>query len=706
MAQKQASRSKSGSTNQSTAKKRSAASGKKVVADLVTKQLKLIKNDPYLADYSVAIEGRHQRVLQKIADLTNNGKTSLSDFATGYLYFGLHKTEHGWVIREWAPNATQIFLVGDFNGWKESAKYSFKRISGTGNWELKISSKSFVHGSYYKLMVHWDGGQGERIPAWCNHVVQDPDTKLFCAQVWNPEVPYEWKNKRFKANTSPLLIYECHIGMGQDKEAVGTYAEFRDLILPRIVRDGYNCIQIMAIQEHPYYGSFGYHVSNFFAPSSRFGTPDDLRSLIDAAHGYGLAVIMDIVHSHSVKNENEGLANFAGDPCQYFCAGDRREHSAWDSLCFDYGKNEVLHFLLSNCKYWLEEFHFDGFRFDGVTSMLYYSHGLGEVFTAYPDYYNGHQDDDAICYLTLANEVIHKVNRNAITIAEEVSGMPGLAVPFVDGGYGFDYRMAMNIPDYWIKVIKELKDEDWKPSSMFWEMTNRRQDEKTISYAESHDQALVGDKTLIFRLIDADMYWHFRKGDENSRVVRGIALHKMIRLLTLSTINGGYLNFMGNEFGHPEWIDFPREGNGWSYKYARRQWSLVDNTELCYHLLGDFDRAMLHLVAKQKNFQKQPVVEIWHNDGDQVLAFQRGDLLFFFNFSATRSYVGYGFMVMQGSYEYLLNTDDVAFGGNGFNDDKVVHYTNYDAVLSRDNKGWLKLYLPARTACVLQRVKD
>jgi 1,4-alpha-glucan branching enzyme len=536
-------------------------------------------------------------------------------------------------------------------------------------------------------------------------VVQDEQTHIFSAQVWAPEEEYQWKTTAFKPDTNPLFIYECHIGMGQDAEKVGTYVEFRDNVLPRIAKSGYNCIQIMAIQEHPYYGSFGYHVSSFFAASSRCGTPEELKSLIDRAHELGITVIMDIVHSHAVKNENEGLGNFAGDPCQYFNQGDRREHPAWDSLCFDYGKNEVIHFLLSNCKFWLEEYHFDGFRFDGVTSMLYYSHGLGEAFCGYGDYFNGHQDDNAICYLTLANELIHQVNKNAITIAEEVSGMPGLAAPIADGGYGFDYRMAMNIPDYWIKSIKELRDEDWKPSSLFWEVTNRRQDEKTISYAESHDQALVGDKTIIFRLVDSDMYWHFKKGDENSNVNRGIALHKMIRLLTSSTINGGYLNFMGNEFGHPEWIDFPREGNGWSYKYARRQWNLVDNKELCYHYLGDFDTAMLKTLKKQRTIQRLKVNEIWHNDGDQVLAYERGDLLFFFNFSPTRSYTDYGFMVRQGTYEYILNTDDVKFGGMGFNDDSVPHFTMYDRDLNKQGKGWLKLYLPARTACVLRRVK-
>ena len=582
--------------------------------------------------------------------------------------------------------------------------YRMKRLKrSNGVWELEMKPEALKHGDLFKLKVIWEGGEGERIPSYANRVVQDEVTKIFSAQVWAPEKPYHFRKKVFRAKTDPLMIYECHVGMSQQEEKVGTYNEFRENVLPRVAAAGYNCIQVMAIQEHPYYGSFGYHVSNFFAPSSRFGTPEELKQLIDEAHRMGIAVIMDIVHSHAVKNENEGLGNFAGDPNQYFYPGGRREHPAWDSLCFDYGKNEVLHFLLSNCKYWMEEFRFDGFRFDGVTSMLYHSHGLGEAFCNYGDYYNGNQDDNAICYLTLANKLIHEVNSKAITIAEEVSGMPGLAAPVENGGYGFDYRMAMNVPDYWIKIIKERVDEDWKPSSMFWEVTNRRADEKTISYAESHDQALVGDKTIIFRLIDADMYWHFKKGDENYMAHRGIALHKMIRLLTASTINGGYLNFMGNEFGHPEWIDFPREGNGWSHKHARRQWNLVDDKELCYHYLGDFDREMIKVLKNIRGIQSKPVQEIWHNDGDQVLAYTRGDLLFVFNFSPTRSFTDYGFLVPTGSYEVVLNTDAKEFGGNGLADDTITHFTNYDPLYIKDHKEWLKLYIPARSAVVLKK---
>ncbi len=699
-------------TSESAAKaaaKTTSAKGKKTTAKTArkaaapkAKELKLVKNDTWLKPYEAAITGRHDHALYKLAQLSK-GTGKLSDFADGHLYFGLHRTPRQWVLREWAPNATEIYLVGDFNGWSEQPEYAFKRIAGTGNWELKLPSRALKHEDLYKLSVHWEGGQGERVPAWAQRVVQDESTKIFSAQVWAPAAPYEWKVKRFRPQKAPLYIYECHIGMSQDAEKVGTYEEFRQNVLPRVVKEGYNCIQIMAIAEHPYYGSFGYHVSSFFAASSRFGTPEELKRLVDEAHAAGISVIMDLVHSHAVKNEVEGLGNYCGDPNQFFYPGDRHEHSAWDSLCFDYGKDEVVHFLLSNCKYWLTEYNFDGFRFDGVTSMLYYSHGLGEAFCGYPDYYNGHQDDNAICYLTLANLLIHEVKPSAVTIAEEVSGMPGLAAPFKDGGYGFDYRMAMNVPDYWIKTIKELRDEDWKPSSIFWEVTNRRSDERTISYCESHDQALVGDKTLIFRLIDADMYWHFRKGDENGTVHRGIALHKMIRLVTASTINGGYLNFMGNEFGHPEWIDFPREGNNWSYKYARRQWNLVDNHDLCYHYLGDFDRDMLKVLQSEGDIRRYPVQEVWHNDGDQVLAYSRGDLLFVFNFSPTRSYEGYGFMMPEGAYDVVLNTDDKAYGGNGLADDSVEHLTNFDQLLKRDGKGWLQLYLPARSAVVLRK---
>jgi 1,4-alpha-glucan branching enzyme len=666
------------------------------------KPLKIIRNDTWLTPYKSAIEGRYAHFFDKEAELTRNGEITLEDFASGYLYFGLHRTNEGWIFREWAPNATEIYLIGDFNDWQQKEEYRLSRIEN-GVFEIQLPCETLHHGDLYKLFVHWHGGCGERIPAWAQRVVQDKKTCIFSAQVWQPAAPYQFKTNLFKPNTSPLLIYECHIGMATQDERTGSYTEFTRNVLPRIKAAGYNCIQIMAVQEHPYYGSFGYHVSSFFAASSRFGTPDELKELIDTAHSMDIAVIMDIVHSHAVKNETEGLGRFDGTGSQYFYEGTRREHPMWDSLCFDYGKNEVLHFLLSNCKFWLEEYLFDGFRFDGVTSMLYYSHGLGENFTSYDNYFNGNQDGDAICYLTLANKLIHQVNNQAITVAEEVSGMPGLALQTEDGGYGFDYRMAMNIPDYWIRIIEDETDEQWSVNSIWWEITNRRADEKTVSYAESHDQALVGDKTLIFRLIDSEMYWHMTAGDSNLAVDRGMALHKMIRLVTATTINGAYLNFMGNEFGHPEWIDFPREGNGWSYKYARRQWNLVDDNNLKYHFLNNFDRAMILLIKEKKDFQKLHIEKVWDNEDDKILAYRRGDFVFVFNFNPVRSFTDYGFLVPAGKYRTVLNTDSIQFGGFGLvADDEAEHFTIHDKLYESEHKEWLKLYLPARTAVAMK----
>lgn len=664
--------------------------------------LKIIADDPWLEPFQDAIQGRHLDVMRKLHDLTQHG--SLVDFANAYNYFGLHKRKGGgFVFREYAPNASSVTLIGDFSKWQEDPRFRCSNI-GDGVWELIIPKGRIHNGDFYKMLVTWPGGQGERIPAYATRVVQDPETHIFAAQVENPARPYRFRIRNFKPKRDPLLIYECHIGMATEEERVGTYAEFTDNVLPRIAADGYNAIQIMAIQEHPYYGSFGYHVSSFYAPSSRFGTADDLKRLIDTAHKLGIAVIMDIVHSHAVKNEAEGLAKIDGNPNLYFYPGDRHEHPAWDSLLFDYGKDYVLNFLLSNCKYWLEEFHFDGFRFDGVTSMLYLDHGLGKAFSSYADYYDGNQDTNAITYLSLANILIHQINPDAITIAEEMSGMPGLALPVKDGGIGFDYRMAMGIPDYWIKLIKEKKDEQWLPSSIYYELINRRKDEKTVSYCESHDQALVGDKTIIFRLADQEMYWHMMVGDNNYAIERAMALHKMIRLITLGTINGAYLNFMGNEFGHPEWIDFPREGNGWSYKYARRQWSLVERQDLKYRFLNDFDNAMIKAVSTEPNFQNTPVEELWHQDSDQVLVFRRGDLIFAFNWSPNVSYTDYGILAPAGQYQQILDSDAKDFSGNGFLDPDVKHFTNPDPLYDPQGKGWLKLYLPARTAILLRRI--
>ncbi len=659
---------------------------------------KLIQNDRWLEPFAGIINRRQVAAREKAAELT--GGVHLSDFANGHLFFGLHRTSDGWLFREWAPAASMIYLTGTFNDWQERDEYELKPM-GHGIWELKLSGDQLQHGDLYALTMIWPGGSGKRIPAWATRVVQDEKTHIFNAQVWAPEHPYQWKTGKFVRPPEPPLIYESHVGMAGEELRVHTYNEFREQMLPRIKANGYNTLQLMAIPEHPYYGSFGYHVSSFFAPSSRFGTPEELKELIDSAHEMGIAVIIDLVHSHAVRNEIEGLGIYDGTRYQFFHEGARGLHPAWDSYCFNYNKNEVLHFLLSNIKYWLTEFKFDGFRFDGVTSMLYHDHGLGKAFTNYNDYFDDNCDEEAVTYFMLANRLIREINPNALSIAEDVSGMPGLAVPLSDGGLGFDLRLAMGVPDYWIKIIKEKSDDQWHLGDIFYQLTSKRNDERVINYAESHDQALVGDKTIIFRLIDKEMYYSMRKDQPNLVVERGITLHKMIRLITLSCAGGGYLNFMGNEFGHPEWIDFPREGNGWSYLHARRLWSIAANPQLKYHWLLDFDHAMIQLVRKNHILGYHSVDKVWENNGDKVLAYHRGPYLFIYNFHPVQSFSDYGIPLGDGKYRVVLNTDNGRYGGYDRIDEELTYYTLPHA--GPNSQHYLKLYLPARTAIVLKR---
>lgn len=660
-------------------------------------------SDPWLKPYTGVINNRIEKCIAKEKKLSGEG--TICDFSLGHYYYGMHRKKDHWVFREWAPNATQIYITGTFSAWKEMPEYSMTRVNDYGDWELQLPAKALRHEDLYKLSVHWSGGNGERIPSYANRVIQDDLTKIFSAQVWCPPKQYKWNIEEYRAPKTALIIYEAHIGMASQLEKVGTYREFTDNVLPVIEKAGYNTIQLMAIQEHPFYGSFGYHVSNFFAASSRFGTPEELKRLIDKAHEAGISVIMDLVHSHSVRNVTEGLATFDGTPGQYFHTNDRRVHIAWDSLCFDYGKDSVIHFLLSNCRYWLEEYKFDGFRFDGVTSMIYYDHGLEKSFTSYNEYFDGSQDEDALIYLYLANKMIHSFNPGAITIAEEMSGMPGLAAETDRKGYGFDFRLSMGVPDFWIKLIKDIPDENWDMGKLMHELTTHRPEEKIISYCESHDQALVGDKTLIFRMLDAEMYAGMNNEYHSFSMDRGIALHKMIRLITFSTTAGGYLNFMGNEFGHPEWIDFPREGNNWSYKYARRQWHLAENKDLKYHYLSLFDRLMVRLHNDFRMLDDLYITRIYENNHDKVISYMRGDFLFVYNFHPTNSFIDYGIPV-QGRFRIVLDSDDATLGGYNRIDKNSVYLSIKKAERHIINAPiYLYLYLPSRTALVLRKEK-
>ncbi len=657
----------------------------------------IIKIDPYLASFEKDINLRKELYQKKKKELLGNGN-SLKRFANGHKYFGFHRTRSGWVYREWAPAAEKMYLTGDFVDWNTES-VPMQRLDN-GVFEVRLEGRNALRvGQKVQAIVIHNGQVLRRVPTYATRVVQDPVTYLWCAEIEDTAGSYPWTDSDFVPQKTPF-IYECHIGMAQEEGKVGSYREFRENVLPRIKSAGYNTIQIMAIMEHPYYGSFGYQVSNFFAASSRYGKSEELKELIDAAHGMGIAVLLDVVHSHAVKNTNEGLNEFDGTVHQFFHEGEKGDHSAWGTKLFNYGKNEVIHFLLSNLKYWMEVFHFDGFRFDGVTSMLYHDHGLGSAFTNYGMYFSMNTDTEAVTYLQLANELIHRINPNAITVAEDMSGMPGMCLPIKDGGIGFDFRLSMGVPDLWIKMLKEYTDDEWDMNKLWYELTSRRPQEKNIGYCESHDQALVGDKTIMFRLCDAEMYTSMSKFRGSITVDRGIALHKMIRLITASLAGEGYLNFMGNEFGHPEWIDFPREGNGWSYHYCRRQWGLVDDDNLRYCELDAFDKAMIKLLQSE-NVLDRKAVNRWINEGDKIMIYTKDDLVFIYNFHPTKSFDKYFIPVgIEGKYEVLLSSDDAVYGGF----DRVDTLVTYETFKTPFDWIGFHFYIPNRTAIVLKKI--
>jgi len=664
-------------------------------------RLNIVKDDPSLAAFEGDLNERVRRYKNRKKELLARGQT-LSDFASGYLYYGFHKEKGGWVYREWAPGATAMHLVGDFNGWDHES-HPMTSL-GNGDWEIHIPGvRTLRHLSKVKVRVTSPRGSEDRIPLYATYVTQDKTTKSFNATIWNPRKTFTWTDEKFRPKKNvPPIIYEAHVGMATEEERVGTYLEFMRDMLPRIRRDGYNTVQLMAIMEHPYYASFGYQVSNFFAASSWYGTPDDLKALINEAHRLGLTVLLDIVHSHAVKNTAEGINGFDGTEYQFFHAGAKGDHPAWGSKVFDYSRTGVIHFLLSNVKFWLDEYHFDGFRFDGVTSMIYHDHGLGTAFTSPAQYFSMNTDVDAVTYLMLAADLAHEVKKGCVLIAEDMSGMPGMCRPIRDGGIGFDYRLSMGLPDFFIKTIKEKQDGHWEISKLYWELICRRAYEKVIAYAESHDQALVGDKTIMFRLADKEMYWGMNRGDPNMIVERAMALHKMIRLVTIGAGGEGYLNFMGNEFGHPEWIDFPREGNGWSFKHARRLWSLAENGYLRYEQLGDFDKAMVELIKKYDVLEGGMADCLRQHETDQILVYERKGCIFAFNFHPTNSQTGLFINAREhGDYQVILSSDDKAFGGYDRIDKSVVYHTwAHDPQLGDG----FAIYLPARTAVVLRKV--
>lgn len=604
-------------------------------------------------------------------------------------------------LREWMPAANSLYLTTNRTDFARRYEYRFKRTDDPNVWELFVPLEELPHGTYYELHVASSRTKGhvKRVPAFAVWVEQNRDNEdEWCARVWDPPEPHRFLYPR-PARAAFPRIYEAHVGiarplLGKKPKQYGTYEYFARKVLPRIAEGGYTAVQLMGIAEHPLYKSFGYQVSSYFAPSSRFGTPDEFKTLVDEAHRLGLAVYLDITHSHSCPNTEQGLARY--DTTNYFF---HKKKTQWATLSFDYGLEATRRFLLSNCRWWMEEFKVDGFRFDAVGNMIYTDHGLGDDFSHVGRCFYGaggtsRLDENGVLYLSLANTLVHELAPEAFTVAEEFSGAPGMSCAPEQGGLGFDRRFAMGIPDYWAKFIRG--EGSGTSMGMLWhEMTNRRWYDKTVSYTECHDQCINGDDAFIWRLIGDDMYEHMSMFSNSWKNSRGVALHKLMRFVTLATAGQGWLNFMGNEFGHPEWID--------DEAYAHRQWHLAETGHLKYSKLDAFDRAMLGLVREHGgDFKKSPHFRFIHEE-DRLLAFERGRLLFVFNFHETRPQSALNLMVTPGKYTEILSSDELAYAGYGNLSVKRAAGGHFSDPSSGATEQRITLYLPPLTALALLR---
>ena len=681
----------------------------------------LIEIDEMLKPHEGHLRYRWEK-FQEVKGSIEKASGSLSAFADGYKEYGFSKKEDGTIVyKEWMPACNHAALVGDFNGWNGEATPMGR--DDFGNWSCELPAGTIPHDSRVKIRFFKDDGHVDRIPAYIRYARVPPNEMgaKYDGIYWDPpkEERHEWKFKKGPKKPSAPRIYEAHVGMSSNDPKVSTYREFADTVLPRIKGGGYNSVQLMAVMEHAYYGSFGYHVTNFFGVSSRSGTPEDFKYLVDKAHELGLRVIIDVIHSHASKNTEDGLAGFdVGQKAEdsYFDVGEKGYHYLWDSRLFKYDNWETQRLLLSNAKYWIEEYGVDGYRFDGVTSMLYHHHGLNMEFTGnYEEYLGMNTNIDAVVYLMLVNDMLHSNYPEVEVFAEDVSGMPTLCRDVRENGVGFDARLAMSIPDFWVKYFKTRKDEDWGMHEIISTLCNRRYSEKAIAYVESHDQSIVGDKTTAFWLMDAEMYGHMSATQPITPIIeRGIALHKMLRLITIGLGGEGYLAFMGNEFGHPEWVDFPREGNNWSHDHCRRRWDLADAEHLRYKDMKNFDREMLNIEDGFKFLSNGHQHVSTADDNRKIIVFERGDLLFVFNLNPTQDFEGLEIGVPKpGKYVCVLDTDEGQFGGRNRVDKGTEHFTSPEKIVSwvgpypqEPRECSMKVLSCSRTAQVYRRVDE
>ncbi|ASU85223.1 1,4-alpha-glucan branching enzyme [Nocardiopsis gilva YIM 90087] len=587
---------------------------------------------PILGDLDLHLigEGRHEELWRALGAHTRRFPSAMGD-------------SHGTAFAVWAPGAQGVRVIGDFNHWDGTA-HPMRSLGGTGVWELFVPEVS--DGSTYKFQVLGrDGVWRDKADPMAFATQRPPETASVVhtsTHAWGDDA---WLSERKNAEwvARPMSVYEVHLGSW--RPGLG-YRELAEELVDYVREMGFTHVEFLPVAEHPFGGSWGYQITSFYAPTSRFGSPDEFRALVDALHRAGIGVLLDWVPAHFPKDE-WALARFDGS-AQYEHPDPRRgEHPDWGSLIFDYGRTEVRNFLIANALFWLEEFHIDGLRVDAVASMIYldYSRESGEWA---PNAFGGRENLEALEFLRELNACAYRRNPGIVMVAEESTAWPGVTRPTDHGGLGFGFKWNMG----WMHdTLEYLKRDPVYRQHHHNEITFSM----VYAYSEnyilplSHDEVVHGKASLLYKM----------PGDEWRRFAGLRALFGY-----MWAHPGKQLLFMGDEIGH---------GDEWSHEHGV-QWWLLDH---CYHqgvqrLVGDLNRAYADTPALW-SLDTDPAGFTWLDGGDaqgNTLSFLRhGDdgsvLACLVNFSPevhTGRRVG---LPRTGRWREVLSTDAEPYQGSG-----------------------------------------
>lgn len=619
-------------------------------------------------DIDLFKSGKHYRLYEKLG-----ARPVMSEGQQG-VYFAL-----------WAPNAQSVSVVGGFNGWNRDSHPMQPRWDGSGIWEVFIPG--IGEGEVYKYyLVSTNGYAVEKADPYGYQTEIPPKTASVVRGL-----DYKWKDSKWLQQREkqsildqPLSIYELHPGSWRRKEG-NEFLSYHELAqeLPKYCRElGFTHVELMPVMEHPFYGSWGYQLTGYFAPSSRYGSPQDFMFLVDALHQAGIGVILDWVPSHFPSDEH-GLGYFDGTHLYEHPDPRKGFHKDWNSLIFNYGRNEVRSFLISNALYWLDKYHIDGLRVDAVASILYldYSRNHGEWE---PNEFGGRENLDAISFIKDFNDAVHTQQPHTFTVAEESTAFPGVTAPTYEGGLGFDLKWMMGwMHDTLSYFQKDPMYRSWHQGQLAFSIHYAFSEKFVLPL--SHDEVVYGKNSLINKM----------PGDEWQKFAN-------LRLLFSYMWGhpGGKLLFMGGEFGQQhEWRhDFSLD---W---HEHEQGNLQQGVSVLLQELNQLYQTEPALY--QNNYAPEGFEWVDFNDmSNSVFCWLRKgsdtkeQLLFIGNFTPNvlKNYrVG---VPQSGRYAELFNSDDWKYGGSG------VRNTNLEtAPVSRHGREHsLSLKLPPLGVVVLKR---